>query len=120
MKKKGGTGGYRRFWIKMATVATVFAATPIFSSAAMADTEIVGVPTNWRLQNYIGSQGVVTWYAGSTCSNGMLNFSPSSTADERNRYFSLILTAKMSGKQVGVYYETASGLCQTTSFYIQS
>jgi hypothetical protein len=89
------------------------------SPAAHADTEIVAIPTSWRLQNYIGTPGLVAWFTGSSCSNGVLNFSSTSTADDRNRFYSLVLTAKVSGKSIGVYYETVSGNCQIQSFYIQ-
>ncbi|WP_287004790.1 MULTISPECIES: hypothetical protein [Sphingobium] len=97
-----------------------FCAAAIFSSQpAMAENQIEAVPANWRLQNYIGSAGVVVWYSGSTCTNGQLTFSTSTTADERNRFFAMILTAKISSRVVGVFYETVTGSCQINSFYMQ-
>ncbi len=86
---------------------------------SFADTEIVAIPTAWRLQNYIGNQGLTAWFTGSTCTNGLLSFSATSTLDDRNRFFSLVLSAKISSKTISVFYETTSGYCQITSFYIQ-
>lgn len=59
------------------------------------------------------------WYSGSTCTNGQLTFSPTATADERNRFFAMILTAKVSRKVVGIYYDNVNGSCQINSFYMQ-
>jgi hypothetical protein len=103
-----------RALLKIAALGTGILA----SGPAWADSVIYAVPTNWRLQNYIGTQGIVAWFTGSSCGNGALNLSSSSTSDERNRFWTLVLTAKVSGKAVGVYYETATGTCQITSFYM--
>ncbi len=102
---------------KLITLLAVMAA--MCSTMARADSEMFVVPANWRLQNYIGGSGLVAWYTGSTCTNGLLSFSSSATSDDRNRFFSAVLSAKLSGKAVGVFYETVSGSCQITSFYMQ-
>jgi hypothetical protein len=91
----------------------------VVSPAAYADTEIYALPTGWRLQNYVSASGLVAWFSGSTCTNGLLSFSPAATTEDRNRFYSLIVSAKISGKAVGVFYETTSGSCQITSFYLQ-
>jgi hypothetical protein len=44
---------------------------------------------------------------------------PSATADEKNRFVAMVTTAKAAGKYMGVFYETVSGNCQITSFYLQ-
>jgi len=102
---------------KLITLLGVMAA--MYSTTAKADNEIYVVPSGWRLQNYMGGSGLVAWFTGSTCTNGLLSFSSTATADDRNRFFSAVLSAKLSGKSVGVFYETASGSCQITSFYLQ-
>lgn len=104
---------------KRTLALALFAAASFLNTPAFADTDMQAVPTNWRLSNYIGAAGVVVWYTGSSCTNGVLNFPSSATADDKNRFFSLILSAKISLKIVGVYYETVTGTCQITSFYIQ-
>ena len=85
-------------------------------TAAFADANIEAVPTAWRLQNYTGSNMNV-FYAGSPCIYGSLVLGASVSADDKNRFWSLILTAKATGKTVGIFYETTSGACNITSFY---
>ncbi|MBO9708831.1 MAG: hypothetical protein J7521_11520 [Caulobacter sp.] len=86
------------------------------ASAALADVNLESSVTGWRLQNYVPNN-IVVFYAGSSCASGSLTFGPTATADDRNRFYSLILTARSAGKKVGVFYETASGSCQIQSFY---
>ncbi len=105
--------------LKRSALLAFCAAATVPSHSAMAENQIEAVPASWRLQNYIGSAGVVVWYSGSTCTNGQLTFSSTATADERNRLFAMILTAKVSSRLVGIFYETVTGSCQITSFYMQ-
>lgn len=86
------------------------------STRAFADTLIEAVPTGWRLQNYIGGT-VTVYYTGTSCVSGSIQLPASATADEKNRFYSLVLAAKVAGKTVGIFYETTSGNCQITSFY---
>lgn len=77
------------------------------SSQAVADNYFEAIPTGWRLQNYIGST-IVAAYTPSNCSNGTLNFSASATQDDKNRFWTLIMSAKLSAKTVGIFYETST------------
>jgi hypothetical protein len=86
------------------------------TAPAFADVIIEAIPTGWRLQNYTGSPGLVTWFTNSSCTNGMLTFPASTTEEVRNRYYSLVLSSKLAGKPVGIYYETTSGSCMIASF----
>jgi hypothetical protein len=85
-------------------------------SPVYADNNIEAVPTGWRLQNYV-SNGVNIYFTGSSCVYGGLSFSASATSDDKNRLWSMVLTAKATGKAVGIFYETVSGNCNITSFY---
>lgn len=87
-------------------------------SAAQAES-LDAVPTAWRLENYVGATGVAAWFTGSTCTNGGLGFNSSATADDKNRFWSLVMTAKVSGKPIGVIYTNISGSCQIASFYLK-
>lgn len=91
------------------------------SFPALAETVIEAYPTGWRLQNYSSTTKratiVAVAYAGSTCIDGTLNFAASATEDDKNRFWSLILTAKVSNRPVGLFYETTSGACNITSFW---
>jgi hypothetical protein len=90
----------------------------LISSPAYADNEIYVVPTGWRLQVYVGGQ-VAAYFAGTSCFSGQVLMPPNATADEKNRFVAMVTTAKAAGKYMGVFYETASGSCQITSFYLQ-
>ncbi len=99
-------------------IAAVWSSGLIFPQAVLADASVEAVPTSWRLENYNQQMDVVVWFSGSTCGNGKLTFPSTATADQRNRFYSLILTAKTIGRKVGVFYETSTGQCQIVSFYI--
>lgn len=87
-------------------------------SAAQADS-LEAVPTAWRLENYVGATGVAAWYTGSPCTSGNLSFNSSATTDDKNRFWSLVMTAKVSGKPIGVVYTNSGGSCQIVSFYLK-
>lgn len=78
-----------------------------------------GSPKNWRLESYVSGSGVVLWFTGSPCTNGRLDM-PNASEAEKNRLWSLILTAKTSGKNVFVYYDNANApaACPIVSFGI--
>jgi hypothetical protein len=98
---------------------SVLAITSIFPGGAYAENEIKEVPTTWRLQNYVSGHVVALWYtSASECTNGGLQ-GPDLTQDDFNRLWALILTAKMSGKRVGVFYVPENGYCKITSFYME-
>jgi hypothetical protein len=83
---------------------------------ALADANVEEDVQNWRLQNYV-SNTVSAYFTGSSCTYGMLTFPSTASADDKNRFWALVLTAKTTGKKVGVFYETTSGTCQITSYY---
>jgi len=85
------------------------------SSAASADTLIEAVPTAWRLQDYAGGQMNI-YYAGTPCTYGLLVMA--GTSDKNNRFWSMIMSAKIAGKMVGIYYNPTNS-CTVTSFYLK-
>jgi hypothetical protein len=89
----------------------------VMPAPAFADNLIETIPTGWRLQNYLNASDLVTWYTGSSCNNGLLTFPSTASEDIKNRYYSLILSAKSAGRSVGIFYETTSGACSITSFF---
>lgn len=96
--------------LKAVVFATLFA-----SGIAQASlTQINAVPTTWKLENYSGSSSVVLWYTGSSCANGQLVLPTAATVADHNRLFSTVQSAKVTGKQMFVIYETAD--CTITSF----
>lgn len=82
-------------------------------SNAFADlTGLSAIPSNWRLQDYVGG-AIYLYYTGSSCTSGLL-FLSAPTEAERNRLWALILAAKLSNRAVFVYYDSAN--CAISSF----
>lgn len=96
----------------MAAIGTCLSSVP-----CLADAYVEAVPTGWRLQSYVSS-GTYLYYTGSSCTSGYLQASAMSE-DDRNRLWSTILTGRALGKAVGIFYETASGNCGITSFFLK-
>lgn len=90
----------------------------LFVQPCSADALLSGVPTGWLIQQYVGAQ-LSTFNAGSSCAQGSLNFTAAATSDEKNRYISMVVTAKAAGRNMRVYYETSTGYCYITSFGIE-
>lgn len=91
----------------------------IFSVPALAATQHEAVPTGWRLENY-PSDGVAIWYTGApNCNDGRVNFPAGWIKDDKNRFWSLVLSAKMSGKAIGFFYDGSGWSCVFVSFYVQ-
>jgi len=88
------------------------------ATPAFADSVIEVVPTAWRLQDYLDGS-VWTYFTGSPCSQGHLTLPASTPADSKNRYWSMIMSAKFSGKIVGVYYVNNNGSCIIQNFYLR-
>lgn len=91
------------------------------SSNAIAQTamHIETVPTAWLLQDYVGGP-VVVYFTGSPCQSGSIVMPASATSDEQNRFFSLIMSAKISDHAVGIYYTYDGASCAVTSFYLKN
>ncbi len=85
----------------------------ISAPSQAAVVQLYEVPTTWKLENYVGGV-VTTWYTGATCPDGRLSFPSTASIDEVNRYFALILAAKVSSKMVFVRYDNIS--CNIDSF----
>jgi len=85
--------------------------------AFAGNVSLVAVPTAWKLENYIGDN-VVIWHSTSPCTNGQLTLPGNATADDKDRLWSLIMAAKISGKKAQVYYDDSNvpSKCTITSF----
>ena len=75
-----------------------------------------GIPTNWRLQNYV-PDGIAAYYTGSSCSslNGILQLNAAASQADKNRFWATISLAKAAGKTVFVYYDETKD-CAIQSF----
>ena len=83
---------------------TVFAANKVMTS----------VPTNWKMENYFGDQ-VIVFFSGSSCEHGKLSFPSLATISDKNRFWSLILSAKATKSEVFVIYKDDPN-CTLVSF----
>ena len=92
----------------------------VFSHAYATDMSIDTVPTSWRLQNYSGDK-VVAFFTGSACESGRLDFRSDATLGDKNRFWSVVLTAKVANKPVVVYYDAsgAPSQCLISSFLLK-
>jgi hypothetical protein len=78
-----------------------------------------GSPVGWRLQDYPGgTPAVAVWFTGASCTSGELSFPSSATVDDQNRFWALIMAAKIAGQTVGVYYYVSGSSCILQSFYL--
>jgi hypothetical protein len=101
---------------KAAMVAVSVSAILLPQTAYAQNVQIEEVPTNWRLENYPGND-VVIWYVSGPCHDGPMKLDSNATAEDKNRLYSLVLSAKLSNKNIGLYYDPA--ICRIWSFYIQ-
>ena len=87
------------------------------ASVAGASTVMVGSPAAWRLQNYT-TDSIEVYYTPATCSTGRLILSGSMTVSDKDRFWSLVLSAKLTGRDVGVVYDMVSSDCVVQSFFL--
>ena len=58
-------------------------------------------------------------FSPSTCEFGRLILAASATSTDKNWFWSTIMTAKSTGKVVGVAYDVVGTDCVVSNFYIQ-
>jgi hypothetical protein len=85
--------------------------------AHSASAVVSTVPTNWKIESYVGGGSVVLWFTGSPCASGKLELPGSATATDHNRLFTSVLTAKTAGKTMVIFYEDTT--CVISSFGVQ-
>ena len=99
---------------KAILVCLFWAASPLQAATVIID----AVPATWRMENYPGNN-VVAWFTGSSCTNGQLTFGTNWTTDDKDRFWALVMAAKVSGKTIGVAYDNATTGCPIISFYFK-
>lgn len=88
------------------------------SGSNPSDINIEADPTPWRLQDYMNGS-IYTWFAGSNCTQGLVILPESVSEDIKQRYWSVVMSAKASGKKVGIFYTNNNGTCTITNFYLR-
>jgi len=86
-----------------------------FSQAQAAAVQISAVPTGWRLENYPGDY-VAVWFTPSPCASGQLSFPSTTSSADKNRFWALVLAAKLSQKPIFVFYDDQTPNCTIYSF----
>ena len=75
---------------------------------------MTNVPTNWKMENYFGDR-LIVFFSGSSCESGKLSFPSNATVSDKNRFWSLILSAKATKSKVFVIYKDDPN-CTLVSF----
>ncbi len=101
--------------MKKIVVALSLLAAVAGTPAVAAEALLEGDPATWRLQNYVPND-VKVFFSGSPCQYGRLQFPASATTQDKDRFFSMVLTARSTGRNMGVYYDNVS--CDIWSFYL--
>lgn len=83
--------------------------------SSAATTALIGVPSGWRIENYVGGN-VTVWFSGSACPNGQLTLPSTATAVDHSRLFATVLAGKNTGTRVFIYYDNAVAGCPIISF----
>lgn len=102
-------------------VVFIFVFTPaIFSSITKAQSIqlIEATPTGWRMQDYTDG-GISLYFTGSPCASGHLFLPAGVSADSKQRFWSMITTAKAAKLPVGIYYSVLNGQCEIKNFYLR-
>lgn len=101
-------------------LVAVLIALGLGAAAPVSAEVLIENPAAWRLEDY-GGGNVVIWFTGArpVCTNGRLALGATMGADERNRLWSTVLSAKLSGRQVGLSYTGSGDNCVVASFFIE-
>lgn len=91
-------------------------AAPLATAAPVFFSE---VPTNWRLENYPGGSDVGAWFTPSSCGFGRISFPNTAKESDKNRFWALVMAAKLTQKSIFVIYDNATAPnCTIVSFGI--
>jgi hypothetical protein len=100
---------------KALMLGAVMAAGLIASEAQAAEASFVEVPTAWRLEDYMNGI-VAAYFTDSQCAQGQIVLPASVNTETKNRFWSLVMTAKIARKSIGIFYDTTT--CNVTHFYL--
>lgn len=104
-------------WLTLPATALAALAAPLMPSAASAETLIEESPTPWRLE-INGPDSILISWTSSSCVYGRLIMGSSLTSADKDRLWSLILSAKLGGKKVGIAYNVSGSDCVISRFYM--
>jgi hypothetical protein len=109
-----------RYSLAALVLSAVVASTPVSAAEVLLDN---ASPANWRLQNYVGGTGVTLWFTPShdstnaACVYGKMYLPSTATAADHERLWSVITTAKLTGRLVFIYYDDSPATCGRISSF---
>ncbi len=103
----------------MKFVVCLLASLCCFSVSNAAEVAITAVPTGWLLENSVGGY-INAYYTGTTCPGGRLRLETGITEQDKNRFWSMIMAAKMGNLSVTVWYDPTLADCQLTRFRLNA
>lgn len=100
--------------------AALLAPLPIFVKSAEASTLYVeGLPTTWRVQQYVPDVVVAFLTGAPNCPNGLSLRPENSTKADRDRLFNMLMAAKIAKQTVILFYNNNASDCVITSFALK-
>jgi len=99
----------------IAAATAAAALTLAWAANAFADSSFTAIPKAWRLEDYNNGE-VHAYFTPSTCVNGHIYLPASANSDTKNRFWSTVMTAKITGKAIGIFYDPAT--CIITHFFL--
>jgi len=103
----------------MKKIAWIVISLSFFSISQAAQVSITAIPTEWILENEAGGY-INAYYTGTSCPSGRLLLDGSITEQDKNRFWSTIMTAKVSGMSVTVWYDSNLPDCPLRRFRLNA
>lgn len=105
-----GSGGIMKpLTILLTGISALLHAAP----AVAASVGVTLIPNAWILENYRGNE-VTVWTNGTTGNCSRLHLDSQWTADDRNRFWSTVMSGKVAQRNVFVFYDDTT--CHLVSF----
>jgi hypothetical protein len=101
----------------MRKIALACALTGMSICGAANATQSLSTPASaWKVQNY--PSGIVAFFTGSACVNGLLTTDASDSADRVKQFYATVLAAKSMSAKITVDYDIAGDQCIARNFGI--
>lgn len=76
------------------------------------------VPKNWHIENRLGNT-VKAYFTGTNCVSGKLRLGASATDKDKDRFWFTVMAAKLSSREIIIYYDASLPDCQLTRFRLK-
>lgn len=104
---------------RLFTIFSILILFAITTSASAVVVQMVANPNDgFKLEMYNGGD-LVTWFAGSSCDQGKVSIRAVEPEEYKNRYWALILSAKLANRNIFIRYENTDPDCPIASYGMQ-